>query len=131
MTVDWIKQHNRATAMLVRKSVYTQQIEALERQLALSKSSEKECLAIKRQTNYLAISAAGMILESSPQFEALSGYRKAQLTCEHIDNLLSESLTQTSFFQSLLQSGAVDTMEQLAGREHECSNFVQRYQTRR
>jgi len=99
--------------MLVRKSVYTQQIEALERQLALSKSSEKECLAIKRQTNYLAISAAGMILESSPQFEALSGYSKAQLTCEHIDNLLSESLTQTSFFQSLLQSGAVDTMEQL------------------
>ncbi|PRO70983.1 hypothetical protein C6Y40_24300 [Alteromonas alba] len=86
--------------MLVRKSVYTQQIEALERQLALSKSSEKECLAIKRQTNYLAISAAGMILESSPQFEALSGYSKAQLTCEHIDNLLSESLTQTSFFRA-------------------------------
>lgn len=96
--------------MLVRKSVHAQQVAELERQLTASRASERECLAIKGRTNYIAISAAGMILESSPQFEALSGFSKLQLTCEHIDNLLLEPLTQTRLFQSLLQPVTTDSM---------------------
>lgn len=92
--------------MLVLKSVHNQQVSQLQQSLDAKRVYERECIAVKSQTSYFAFSAAGMLIDTSEQFELLTGYTKSQLTCQHIDTLFTQPITSSSFYKALYQAGA-------------------------
>lgn len=92
--------------MLVLKSVHNQQIQQLQQALDAKRDYERECIAVKNQSTYFAFSAGGMLIDTSEQFELLTGYTKSQLTCQHIDTIFAQPLTTSSFYKALYQAGA-------------------------
>lgn len=112
--------------MLVLKSFHTRHVTELERLLEAGKLCEKEFTALKSQANYFAISSSGIILESSPAFETLTGYSKSQLSSEHIDSLFQDSLTQIPFYRDLFSGSTPSSVrQQVLTLKHQSGRLLQ------